>query len=69
MADDASITRDRRDPARPDRRKYPRGGRRAEDKSGQAAANFPAAGVDALLSALGPAAESTRPVSRIPSKS
>ena len=40
MATD-TLTIDRRDPSRPDRRKWPRGGRRAEDKPAGAATSFP----------------------------
>jgi hypothetical protein len=40
MATD-TLTLDRRDPNRPDRRKWPRGGRRAEDNTTGAATTFP----------------------------
>jgi len=36
-----TLTIDRRDPNRPDRRKWPRGGRRAEDNPAGAATRFP----------------------------
>ena len=36
-----TLTVDRRDPNRPDRRKWPRGGRRAEDNPAGAATRFP----------------------------